>query len=390
MIPHSIVRAASEKVAATRAVKNVRKALNTGNLEEANRLAKLYGGAGALKDSPAGTQAQRLEDPYKGLRSAYFSPLPGHSPFSQALIKLRNTTSNMEMEGRRVPREMKLLQQRLEKRDAPGIERVFARIDRRNPQGQAYLGGEGEGHVTKIIDPKGIGARKSYYIQGDLSFPQLRKDARDYLQDMAGHPQVPKFFGAYEGPMGPMLKTEFIGGRPPTPEESLDPKSHFQRAVQKLTADSKKKGWIIQDLANNPPNSVITPAGRTVAVDPMAMPVSRFKADPNIGRVGFGNTILDAYAPTGKFHGVAESLDTQLRRLGPGSRQAPKVPGAKPATPGLEALKQRYRDRPTPLTPMTMPSYANTAASASQPNPRPSPTTDIFGSGPKTSVFGAK
>jgi hypothetical protein len=316
MIPHNIITAATEKVAADRAVKNIRKALKAGNLEEANRLARMYGQAGVLKDTPAGIQA------FPSLR-------------------------------------------------------------------KSHLGGAAEGNVVQVIDPRGIAARKMFHQGGHLDHPQLRADKANFFRAMEGHPNVPRLYGEYEGGKGPMHKVEFIPGREATRADlRVEPQGLRERfkawvkgpepvsgpepagaQIRRLVGDADRRGHVVQDVTHNPGNTRITPDGRAIVVDPMAMSKREYLAKKPAQAV-YVNDIIDIHYPQGPpIMGRAEKVLPQVKRLGPGSRQAPKVRGAKVPSGGPEALRARLgvaaKGAPTPSipTPTVAPAPAPSGAS---------------------------
>ena len=376
MIPTELLRAASEKVAADRAVKNVRKQLRAGNLSEAERLARMYGDAGVLKDTPAGIQASsRLFNPLRSAQDLLDDQGSGYVPadnVGKAYDSLDRHIRELEEAGRQVPRRLRrsrsqlsALNQEYEEGWRPVSEKKLT--SPRNllkPKGPvAHLGGAMEGNVVQVIDRRGIAARKMFHRGGMLDNPELRAHNQALHRAMEGDPNIAKLYGAHKGTIGAMQKVEFIPGRQASKEDigaewgflgpyTTNPDAPARKQIRAFEDRALAQGHVVQDIRYNPENTRIRPDGQAVIIDPMSMPAAEYSRRKKIiePKKRYINDILDLHYPEGLGEGKAEKVLDQVKRLGPGSRQVRKVRGVK-GPGGAAELRARLEARKAGLNP---------------------------------------
>ena len=244
------------------------------------------------------------------------------------------------------------------------------------------LGGGSEGFATRVFgaeDRHGISARKLYNQQGLFSEDQLRRKV-EAGKELRGNPNFAELYSdkarIAKGPAQlPYTHSEFVDGKT-VPEYGQDlirqAKAGTWRdrlgAVGKMIKGSVRlstmphalKGRVIHDLGT-PGNVRVTKDGKFKAVDYLIAKKEEYpkflrKVKAAQGPLGADiGKMREAWQEMGLNAGPATfsppPAKAFLEQLGPGSRQAKKVVGAKEAPPATrEALAARLRSRYRPAS----------------------------------------
>jgi len=299
-----------EKLAGTRALKEVRRVFRTKGSREADVLARRFARKGALKSTDVGSQIRLLGAGVEGPAVVTVGQRAGGGGVA---VRKQLEPSGYLYSPEIVKRKFEVGQ---ELRGNPGFARLLSK----------EIGERGGAPFTHYSLVEGTpGTQVVEDLAHQIWFPKNVKNAR--------FPGLQKLRGVAKGLRG---------------------QAGLGLKLTRMRRTSKK--YVLTDLAENPGNWMMTPRG-PVALDYIPLTAAeearKMKAFAQIDpfdRRNFPVHLREAWSKVGPFSppaGMPEVVypPKSLRRLGPGSRQVPKQRGAKPPALSPAERIKRLRER---------------------------------------------